>query len=344
MAQIRLGIGTSHAPQLSTPPEEWGQRARADHRNPALAFRGGDYTFEQLRDLRDAAFAAECDPELWQKRHAASRAAIDELGRITADAELDVLVVVSSDHKETFTDELLPQFAVYWGDTVQHEPFTQEDLDAMPPGLAIAEVANVPAESTTRRCHGELALHLIKQTSRAGFDPGASRELPAGKYRDHGIPHGWGFVLQQVLGGGADIPAVVPVFVNTFWEPNPPSAQRCYDFGVALGAAIRSFPGDLRVGLVASGGLSHFVIDEELDRRFLEALVAKDAEHLRSLPDDVLRSGTSELRNWTVVAGALAESPLEARVVEYQPCYRSEAGTGCGMGFVAWQDSAASPA
>lgn len=338
MARIGLGIGTSHAPQLSTPPQEWGQRAQADHRNPALAFRGRDHTFDQLRDLRQAAFAAECDPELWCKRHAANRAAISELGRVTHAADLDVLVIVSSDHKETFTDELLPQFAVYWGDAVQHEPFTQADLDAMPPGLAIAEVANVPEEGTTRRCHGALALHLIKQTSRAGFDPGASRQLPPGKYRDHGIPHGWGFVLQQILGGGADIPAIVPVFVNTFWEPNPPSAKRCYDFGMALGAAIRSYPGDLKVGLAASGGLSHFVIDEELDRRFLEALETKDGEAMAGLPDDVLRSGSSELRNWIVVAGALADTSLSARVMEYQPCYRSEAGTGCGMGFVAWQD------
>ena len=68
------------------------------------------------------------------KRHAASRAAIEELGRFVKQAELDVLVIVSSDHKETFSDELLPQFAVYWGDTVQHVPLTQAHLDAMPPG------------------------------------------------------------------------------------------------------------------------------------------------------------------------------------------------------------------
>lgn len=336
MASIALGIGTSHAPQLSTPPGEWGQRARADHRNPALAFRGGDYSFEQLSDLRNAAFAGECEVEVQRERHARSRAAIGELGRIVRAADLDALVVVSSDHKETFTDELLPPFAFYWGETVQHEPFTQEALDAMPPGLAIAEVANVPAQSTTRRCHSELALHLIREVSGAGFDPGASRELPAGRYGDHGIPHGWGFVWQQVLGGDTDL-AVVPVFVNTFWEPNPPSARRCYDFGVALGAAIASFPADIRVGVVGSGGLSHFVIDEELDRGFLKALVDKDGEYLAGLPSDLLRSGTSELRNWVVVAGATAATPLTAHVVDYLPCYRSEAGTGCGMGFVAWQ-------
>ncbi|MGA9834626.1 MAG: hypothetical protein WBQ71_26200, partial [Trebonia sp.] len=62
MAQIALGIGTSHGPQLSTPPEQWGQRAAADHRNSALAFRGGDYSFAELSELRGAAFAAECEP------------------------------------------------------------------------------------------------------------------------------------------------------------------------------------------------------------------------------------------------------------------------------------------
>jgi 3-O-methylgallate 3,4-dioxygenase len=339
MAHIGLGIGTSHAPQLSTPPEEWGQRARADRRNPALVYRGSDHSFAELTQLRGAAFADECDLALQRERHARARAAIDELGRIVRESGVDVLVVVSSDHKETFTDELLAQFAIYWGDTVQHEPFTQEALDAMPPGLAIAEVANVPTESTTRRCHSELALHLIRETSAAGFDPGASRILPAGRYGDHGIPHGWGFVLQQVLGGAADVP-IVPLFVNTFWEPNPPGAARCHDFGVALGAAIRSFPGDLTIGVVASGGLSHFVVDEELDRRFLTALVDGDGEYLRGLPADLLRSGTSELRNWIVVGGAVSGSGLRARIVDYLPCYRSEAGTGCGMGFVAWQQPA----
>ena len=49
MARIAVGIGTSHAPQLSTPPDEWGQRATADRRNPALVFHGEDYTFDELR-------------------------------------------------------------------------------------------------------------------------------------------------------------------------------------------------------------------------------------------------------------------------------------------------------
>lgn len=339
MARIAVSIGSSHAPQLSTPVEEWGQRAAADRRNTALAFRGQDYSFDELRALRGQGFGDESELHISQERHTRCRTAIDTLGKVVRDSSVDVLVIVSSDHKETFTDEMLAPFTVYWGDTVQHEPFTRQHLDAMPPGLAIAEVVNVPTVSTTRSCHSELALHLIRQSRSAGFDPSASKKLPAGKYGDHGIPHGWGFVLQQIMGGSA-VPPFVPVFVNTFWQPNPPTARRCYDFGVALGAAIASFPADLNVGVVASGGLSHFVIDEDLDRSFLKALVDKDAAYLAGLPDDLLRAGTSELRNWIVVAGATANTSLEASIVDYLPCYRSDAGTGCGMAFAAWRGGA----
>ena len=141
-----------------------------------------------------------------------------------------------------------------------------------------------------------------------GFDPGAAKVLQAGRWENHGIPHGWGFILQQVL-GGRDLIPIVPVFVNTFYAANQPTASRCYDFGVALGAAIKSFPQDLRVGVVASGGLSHFVIDEDVDRGLLQALTGKDKDFMVSLKDDELRSGTSELRNWVAVGGAIGRHP-----------------------------------
>ncbi|MFF3753258.1 hypothetical protein ACFYYH_22785 [Streptomyces sp. NPDC002018] len=337
MSELVLGVGTSHGPLLNTPPEDWGQRASADRANRALVYRGAEYPYDELLALRAPGFAAACELEERRRRHRACRADIDELGRRIRAAGPDVLVVVSSDHKEVFGDELLPQFAFYWGDTMRHEPFTQEQLDGMKPGLAVAEVANVPAGSTVRPGHSALARHLIERTSAAGFDPAASRELPPGEWGNAGIPHGWGFVFEQVL-GGEEIPPTVPVFVNTFWEPNPPSAARCFDFGVALGEAIREFPAPLRVGVVASGGLSHFVVDEELDRAFITTLTSRDSGSLRSLPDAVLRSGTSEMRNWIVVAGALDSSSLTAELVGYEPCYRTEAGTGCAMAFMTWRD------
>lgn len=339
MAHIAMGIGTSHGPLLNTPPTEWGQRAAADRRARELIYQGSGYTFEELKAVRGRDFSEECEPEVWQRRHAACRTAIAELGERVKSADLDVLVIVSSDHKEIFGDEMLAQFTYYWGDTVAHEPYTQEQLDGMPQGLAIAEVANQPEVSTIRKCHADLALHLMHQTSAAGFDPAASLRLPPGEWGNSGIPHGWGFVYQQVLGGSYEIP-MVPLFVNTFWEPNPPSAARCYDFGVALGDAIASYPEDLRVGVVASGGLSHMVVDEELDQRFLTALLSDDAATLKALEADVLRSGTSEMRNWIVAGTAANRAGLRGEVLDYQPCYRTEAGTGCAMGFVTWAGQA----
>jgi hypothetical protein len=335
MAQLAMGFGTSHGPLLNTPPAEWDQRAGADRRSRELMYRGETYDFAGLRAARGRDFSDECALAVRQARHAACRAAIEELGRRVKAAALDVLVIVSSDHKELFGDELMPQFAFYWGEEVAHEPYTQADLDAMPPGLAIAEVANQPAVATVRPCHPALARHLLQETSSAGFDPGASLRLPPGRYANSSIPHGWGFIYQQVLGGDYEIP-VVPVFVNTFWEPNPPSAARCYDFGLALGAAIQSFPGDLRIGVVASGGLSHFVVDEELDRAFLSALIDGDQAFLTSLSGPVLSSGTSELRSWIVAGTAARQAGLAGDLVDYQACYRSEAGTGCAMAFATW--------
>ena len=115
MAEIALAVGTSHGPLLNTPPEQWEQRANADRRSRALAFRGKDYTFAELNDLRGGAFEEEGRLDVRQRRHADCREAIADLGRRVTAAQLDALVVVSSDHKETFDDELLPQFAFLLG-------------------------------------------------------------------------------------------------------------------------------------------------------------------------------------------------------------------------------------
>src|SRR5436853_5204404 len=80
MAEIVLGIGTSHGPLLNTPPEEWGQRAEADRRNPSLYFRGRAYDFTALTDARAAeGFEREITPERTAERHAACQRAIDAL-------------------------------------------------------------------------------------------------------------------------------------------------------------------------------------------------------------------------------------------------------------------------
>ncbi|WP_329014004.1 hypothetical protein [Streptomyces sp. NBC_00690] len=334
MATVVTGIGCSHGPQLKTPPAGWSERGMADRRNQALEFQGLIYDFASLQARRED-FSEHCTPEAMQANWDASQTAMDRLGRHLAAADVDVLLIVSSDHKEVYGDELLPAFAVYWGEDVAHVPFTEEQLAVMAPGLAEAARGDVPAETVVRACHPELARYLIEQAGGSGFDVAASRSLPSGRYANHGIPHGWGFIYQRILGEECSIP-FVPVFINTFYEPNPPSAERSYRFGRALGRALANFPQDLRVGVVASGGLSHFVIDEELDRRFLTALESGDEQYLTSIDPALMRSGTSELRNWITVAGIAAETGMTVTSTDYRACYRTEAGTGNAMGFVTW--------
>jgi 3-O-methylgallate 3,4-dioxygenase len=129
----------------------------------------------------------------------------------------------------------------------------------------------------------------------------------------------------------------VPVFINTFYPPNQPSVRRCYDFGRALGRAVQAWEADRTVAFIASGGLSHFVIEEDLDQQVLAALRSGDEAAIVALPVDQMESGTSEIRNWIALAGAMAEAGLRMELIDYVPCYRSAAGTGNAMGFARWR-------
>ena len=114
-----------------------------------------------------------------------------------------------------------------------------------------------------------------------------------------------------------------------------PSAARCYRLGQVIGQAVESWAEDARVAVIASGGLSRFVVDEDLDRSVLNALVPGTPSRCARFPRKNLRSGTSEILNWIAAAGALEK--LRASVVDYIPGYRSPAGTGTGMAFVYWE-------
>ncbi len=86
--------------------------------------------------------------------------------------------------------------------------------------------------------------------------------------------------------------------------------------------------------ILASGGLSHFLVDEDFDRSVLKACADKDAAYLRNLPRNKLHAGSSEILNWVVVAGAVEH--LDLNWFEYVPGYRTPAGTGTGLSFATW--------
>jgi 3-O-methylgallate 3,4-dioxygenase len=128
---------------------------------------------------------------------------------------------------------------------------------------------------------------------------------------------------------------IVPIMLNTYYPPNQPSPTRCFDLGTAIRELIDDFPDDLRVGIMASGGLSHFLVNEELDREVIEALQRKDHAALKALPAKKLLSGSSEIRNWIAAAAALKDLKLDW--ILYVPGYRSRALTGVGLCFAHWR-------
>jgi 3-O-methylgallate 3,4-dioxygenase len=337
MAKIVLGMAASHGPLLATPPEQWDQRVEADKRNPALIFRDGTFKFDELAKLRaNENLEDQIRLPVKQQRYQACQRAMAEMARIFKEVKPDVAILVGNDQMEVFEDDNIPAFMVCFGDTVENIPFNEEQKKRLPPGIAIAEPNHHGSSAETYPGHPPLGRHLIEQLIEHDFDVAASARLPQSASSNiSGLPHAYGFIYRRIMQENF-VPAV-PFFINTFYPPNQPSVRRCFGLGEALADAVESWEEDLRVAVIGSGGMSHFVVDEELDRRFLDAMERKDAEALLAIPPYNFRSGTSELKNWIPVAGAMKEVGLAMTVLDYQPLYRSAAGTGSGMAFAYWR-------
>jgi 3-O-methylgallate 3,4-dioxygenase len=331
MADLVLGLASSHSPQLSTPPEGWAQRGERDKSNPELIGTDGiTSNYEDLLARTDVSrIAKEITPEKFQQRYQRNQKGIARLVESLYSAKLDLLVMVGDDQQEYLQDDNMPGFCVYWGDEVKvagHEasPSTGNQLLI---GYS-TEDRIVPTSSSLGR-------HLIEYLVEAEFDAGRSSFLDShrGGRAKGGIGHAFGYVYHRLMIEG--IIPTVPIMVNTYYPPNQPTPKRCYDLGRALKNAIEAWPNKARVGILASGGLSHFVVDEELDQTALEGMRQKDLAKLSQLPREKINSGSSEIRNWVVLTGATEH--LDMELFDYVPCYRSPAGTGCAMGFAQWR-------
>lgn len=317
MARIVLGLGSSHSPQVSTEPELWHLHAERDRANLHL-------DFEALMKAAPADIADHLTPEVYRRKHEACQSAIACLGDALAAARVDAVVVVGDDQREMFKDECSPAFAVFTGADLADVP---TGTGRVHPSLAAAMWARHSDAVERYLTLPEFARHLAAALSQQEFDIATC----ASQYEGRGLGHAYTFVRLRLM---RDPVPVVPVFVNCYYPPNQPSPERCYRFGQALRRAIDQWPHDLRVALVASGGLSHFVIDEAMDREILRGIKEHWRDMLTGLPVAKLNSGSSEIRNWIAVAGALED--FNASVIDYVPSYRTEAGTGCGMAFVRW--------
>ncbi len=334
MARIVLGVGTSHTPMLNMEAHEWRLFEELDRHRAHRHIDGRPATYDELLAVAPRSMGAEIVPERLERRHAEAMAAMDHLHKTLAGARLDALIVVGDDQKELYHDDHMPAVLVYRGETIANVPNRAGNLgagDLKRPEWSRRAAARYYEEKEPRLypVHAGLANHLIGALIDAEFDVASSNALPAGK----GEGHAFGFVHKRILREATV--SIVPIFLNTYYPPNQPSPRRCYRLGQAIRAAVESYAQDLRVGIVASGGLSHFTVDEKLDREVIRALKEKDAGALQALPRARLESGNSEIRNWICAAGALEQLALDW--VEYRPGYRTPAGTGTGLCFALWR-------
>jgi protocatechuate 4,5-dioxygenase beta chain len=230
----------------------------------------------------------------------------------------DVILGIANDHMLTSPPYNMPDFAI--GVAEQHSG----------PAPGIDDWLRL--KPFTVAGHRPLACHLVNEAMHLGVNFVVHEKVD---FDDNfSVP-------LTYLNPGMRI-RFIPVLLNCFVPPQP-TPERCYAAGAVLRQIIQErWPGDERVAVVATGGLSHepggprnFDVDEEFDRWFL-GMLSGNAPHEQVLRECTIDrmdqagvGGTTELLAW-LMAMAFAEGPAE--VLAYEPTHVWR----CGSGMVWW--------
>lgn len=143
-------------------------------------------------------------------------------------ASPDLVAVFGPDHYRNFFLDVMPAFCIGIGDIEAFGDY----------GSYRGSIPSDPAAA-------DAVLAAVRDR---GFDPAFSLRMGV----DHGIVQPY-----QVLIPGMDAP-MLPIMIDCGAAPRP-SFRRAFEFGTAVGDALRKLPGDRRIVILASGGLSHWV-------------------------------------------------------------------------------------
>ena len=221
-----------------------------------------------------------------------------------AEQRPDVLFLIFNDHVTSFFFDHYPQFALGIGNS-----------------YAVADEGGGPRALPAVPGHARLSQHIATALVADEFD--------LSFFQDRPLDHGCFSPLSMLWPHEPAWPgAIVPLQVGVLQFPIP-TARRCYRLGQRLRKAIHSFPDDLTVALVATGGLSHQVHGErcgfnnvEWDQRFLE-LIEQDPEQLARMThaDYATRGGLegAEVIMWLVMRGALSPRVTKRHQSYYLP-------------------------
>ena len=221
-----------------------------------------------------------------------------------AEKRADVLLTIYNDHVTSFFFDHYSPFAL--GVDEQYLPADE--------GGGVRNVPPLPGAP-------ELARFIATSLFAEEFDISFFRGKP--------VDHGCFSPLSMLADPDGTWPwKILPLQVGVLQFPIP-TARRCYRLGGALGRAIRAYPSDLNVAIVATGGLSHQVHGErcgfnnpQWDHQFLD-LLETDPEALANLThaEYAERGGLegAEIIMWLIMRGALTDRIRRLHRTYYLP-------------------------
>lgn len=222
----------------------------------------------------------------------------------------DLLFYIYNDHVTSFFFDNYSNFSLGFSDT-----------------WPVADEGGGPRPLPAIEGHPAFAKHIAHGLVADEFD--------LSFFQARGLDHGVFSPLSMMMSHEGGWPTkLVPLQVGVLEFPIP-TARRCYALGRSLRKAIQSYPEDLRVAVVGSGGLSHQVHgaragfnNTEWDMEFLD-LLENDPEKLTeiSIADYAKRGGVegAEVVMWLIMRGALSK---KVRKVHQSYCLPTMTATG----------------
>ena len=226
----------------------------------------------------------------------------------------DIAIVIYNDHGLNFFLDKQPTFAV--GAAAEYR---NEDE-----GWGIPTIAPFKGDPA-------FSWHLINSMVADEFDLVTCQEMA--------VDHGFTVPMQLFWPNYAELGIrTVPLCINTVQHPLP-SPKRCYALGKALGKAIASYPGDEKVVILGTGGLSHQLdgqragfINKKFDLMCMEKIV-DDPEYFldMSILDLVRDAGAqgAEFILWLTMRGALNATVKEVHRNYHLPISNTATGLLC---------------
>jgi gallate dioxygenase len=242
--------------------------------------------------------------------------------RWLAEKKPDVLFFIYNDHMTSFFVDHYSHFALGVGES-----------------YPVADEGGGPRKLPAVKGHPKLAEHIA-----AGL---VADEFDLSFFQGKGLDHGCFSPLSVLWPHEPEWPAaIIPLQIGVLQIPGP-TARRCYRLGKSLRKAIESYPEDLKVAIVATGGLSHQVHGERAgfnntkwDMEFME-LLEKDPEKLTKMTTaEYAKLGGwegAEVIMWLVMRGAMASKVKKLHQSYYLPSMTA-------IGTAIYEDDTVDPA